>query len=486
MTIADGVNFSAQLQVSILPNTYHVCVKTGANADTPSSSQFGTVLASPNLALGQRILLRSGNYVQGFIQRLTTPTGTWTGSNWVVIESEVPGDPNAAWNNKWPRANPKPMGGGAKFPGLVISGNGVSATPFYMQLYNISSNNDNLAKVDPATISASGIAFENGANTVQVFNCYCTSKIGADPATFAANGYPGNGIYMSGSGPWLIQDCEMYNHSYSILSAATGAGCSIIGCVCHHFYFRAPQIGDWSSFTYNWNYLYDHQYDPQQALHGDFLQLINQGLSGTLSGLTMIGNVHARGVGMTLAGNLYSDGIGLQQEDDANTVTYTGSVIKGNTYVGCFAQGLVFDNMQGTICRFNTNVMDMDSVQLPTVGNPPGTPQSLPSTIFLYGTTTVNADYNSICQPIIIPNPGPTILSQVGNVNTNNTPAGYLAAYAAPVFGSALETLDGVISAFSMLPGGTLDKATTGQPYNAGALGTGYIDIINRTTNFPI
>lgn len=41
------------------------------------------------------------------------------------------------------------------------------------------------------------------------------------------------------------------------------------------------------------------------------------------------------------------------------------------------------------------------------------------------------------------------------------------------------------IHGYGMKPGGTLSAAYTGKPYNAGALGTGYVDWVNRVTHFP-
>lgn len=489
LTISDGLGFTLpSYTVSILANTYHVASKlTGANADTLSSYQLATVWDLTTAAFGQTVLMRDGQYNAAsgrmIIGKAHNFVGTWNGSNWFVIRSETLGDPNAPWNNAWPRggnsapgaaSGPKPMGGGALI-GYIEPNMQYGVVNCYTSWQNISFKNINAGANDPETSLASGIAFLSSAAFFQTVNCFFSSIPNA-------SAIPGSGLYCAvGTNNWNAYDNEFYGVCDGIVSGQS-VNVNCMGNVVHQTWVRGIYLaGVPTSINYSWNFIYDHLYDPSQGLHGDFFHTpANVAASGATQGLIMTGNVHVRGTGLTNVNGVYADGIGMLEEvNSPSTITHTGTVVKGNFYLGTFGQGLFFTNETSPVIRFNTNMTDLTVVSLPGPANP--------ASIYLLNGTGGNVDYNAQCLATTLQGsqtaPATNTAEVVIGGGTPSLPA-YQTAFVNPQYGPAMNTLEAIAAAYATKPGGVLDHAANGHTYDSNCFS--YINVIARTTSFPI
>jgi hypothetical protein len=506
MTISDGVNFSAQLQVNIIPNRWDVTWKaSGANADVVNvNCQIATVL-SGTLARGDLVSLRSATYNPAALTNPATSRqiigkGTYTGSSGVItIQGEVAGDTNALWDGFWPLSAPARMGGGAKIAYLEFDTFG-GTVDWSHKWVNVSFFNPNASAQDPETQFGCPLAYTGGTGSnVEITNCFFSSRINAspilaNPQTVGTAGLPGSGVFFqAGNFSGInIHDSEGYGISDLVVITGSSGSCTNLICdgnVIHQFYLRYLFAGQPVGGHANYNLAYDHRYDPTTGVHGDYQIWTNQNNSGSVAGFNSIGNIHLHGVPMQVGSDLYNDGISCFWENDVGAATYTNVVISGNTVVSGLAHAPGLNATPGVKVQFNSLIMDLTpGITLPNVGNPNGTSQVLPPTVLASGCTGLIVDGNAISQPFILEG-GSTISSQIGVVNTGTTPAGYNAAYnnVAAAMGVSVTpaNIHSIIQALSIKPGGTLDKAANGNAFSSGSLGN-CVDFVNRTYTPPI
>lgn len=232
------------------------------------------------------------------------------------------------------------------------------------------------------------------------------------------------------------------------------------------------QTGEAAPVYIDWNFSYNHQY-PNGGSHGDFeIRQYEATINGDYVWGDRIGNINLRAIGFAA----WSDGQGLQSSgvNPANA-TFSHAKDEGNIDVETFACGQCIDFLDpDAVLAFNTELLDTTT----GIVNP-----SAPAGVqFIQkvGGGGYNVEYNAVQSPFLLSGGGAPVLTNNVTVAAGN----YGSAFTNPAFGVNTQTIAQVIAAWSMKPGGVLDKAVTGFTYNVGAVGT-YFDFVNRISTAP-
>lgn len=263
--------------------------------------------------------------------------------------------------------------------------------------------------------------------------------------------------------------------------ASTPSNIWVIGNTFKNIWNDCRKFSNATPAYSRWNLSFNKKYgtgtpDPiANALHGDFEQrLFSSAIAGTYAFGDHIGNIDVRGVGTST----FSDGQGLYQSLGGSSVTLTGAVIRGYLYVGAFSRAVSLSGCASPTIEWVTALQD----QTAGIVNPggPGTPG-----LFLLdgtaGSVRFNATFNSVAVTLEGTQTTPTTAGNIADLDETL----YAAAFDDPGYGLDNDSLAEIIAAWSMKAGGTLDMATTGAAAHAGAVGTGYVDYVARTTSFP-
>lgn len=218
----------------------------------------------------------------------------------------------------------------------------------------------------------------------------------------------------------------------------------------------------------SWNVCLDKLYGDG-GLHGDYFQEQWAGAAaGAYVGTQYIGNVMFLGAHRPGFGG----GQGVFVDDAPSGVFISGIQVRGNLYVDGAARGVSLRGSEDALVTHNTLAQDQSGTLAP----------DRPSIFFSYGKGGVVQD-NVVCTAssgavTTIPNTTPTTpLASVAR-NHGATPGDYAANFDGAVYGA--QTLAAILAGWAMKVGGPLDQAI-----NIGAVGTGYVDYVNRTTSFP-
>lgn len=487
LTVTDGT-VSSVVTINVVANRWDVRpLVSGPNADTASVFQLRTVLnAGSSVRYGDEIVIRDGtvyNADASLDQRIRKGTQ-------FTQRSGGPVAPGSRTDPGWVRVRPETPGG-ATIRRLTVEGNTVAAQYIFFDgivFERFNTTGGTGAAVMPLqTATTAGQQF----SWIRFENCIVRSRIegGATIATDTniATGLSFN-MRLATAGQITQTDLNgntniyVHNNTFRDLYdgvSISGSVCEVVGNTFTNVWNDCIK-GSYSNSKINWNVMVNKNYGDG-ALHGDFIQTIqNQFVPGTYVGNEYIGNVMSRGMGR----DTFPDGQGVFIAGDTDTgIFFTGVTIRGNIYVGTFANGIVVENSPNAVIEWNTIVYDRG-----THGATPAATGVFFSSGRDGGTARFNAVTNASTTflgtvtgaPAISP---PTVTTP--NVVGLDTDAEYSAAFAAPAYGASANTLAEVLTAFSMKSGGSLDMATTGFAAHCGAAGTGYVDYVNRTTSFP-
>jgi hypothetical protein len=459
-----GNGVSRTVNITMIPNAYSVRWREDNQPDLFAGvgNEITRILVNQNTtrALGDRIICRSGTYnpTQSLQWRLgkdnsSVPTGTWSGSNWIRIESEVDY--------------------GAIFPVVCIAGPTVSEK--YLEFYRVTLTRTNLTASDPAstvsvftTDSPKFVKF-NQIRAVGPAAIVGNPSVASTLLTSAIQAGSSNSI-----SDWQITDCEFDSIFRGIQIA--GFNHKIIGNKFNRMYDDDCQASNVYNFEYSWN----TSINKQAALtdtHGDFLQFAFTGLSPAVyAGFQIIGNIMVRGAGTPNAYDGQGIYFGSPSEIPAG-VTFTGSNIRGNFYLGSMGRGISLQGLTDPEVSFNTLLTDTGSNYSSFLD--PGITMGKNGSggQVRYNVCTGGIGYEDGAS-------GATIANNVSS--TANTLSNYNTLFVAPKLGSNNTSITQVIADFAMKAAGGLDNTTTGFTYDVGAIGTGYVDYVARTTSFPV
>lgn len=539
LTVTDGVSFTKTVNVTIIANAHHVAwVASGTNADNPAgTTQILTVLQGATIAGGDTVFCRDGSYnptnARMGMGRSTQFSGASAG-NMVTVRSENPGCVNQGGLANDPRGIPWTHGGQAIFGYFELNGNQGAPAAQFIKFQYISFNNP-MNGAQAFCLSAVGaithVSFDNcfvwsfqnqaqslvqftgsitgttltvtsiqggsfvaaqgiwsgsfGVNEFQplilAFGTGGTTGTGST-GTYALSGAPVSGNKTSqrmnggcwtngqipagglnattGGSDWSVTNCEFMGLDDAC--GLFGANTIYNNNVAHQISQDCVDFEEWSNVTMNWNFFYDKTYDPFNQLHGDFFQAFNSSLSGAQTGFTAIGNIAVRGVG--------SDGLIDGQGFFMSTTpaTTSGTLLAGNIVVGSEANCFTLQDDTNGIVKFNSGIQAQAVNQIGAAAQ----------NVQLDTTTNTSVLYNALSGVI---SGSSSSGGTTGTVVSVNPATAYTNPTATP---STLNTVAGVLAAFSAKAGGPLDPAISGAAFWAGA--DHYVDYVNRTTSFPI
>lgn len=473
--VTDGT-YTSIITVPIDTYYYVAPHATNPNIDTTSVDQLKLTAQLTTLAYGEEIVLRDGVYNSAQLDtriRRGALVGSWTGTwvpcagsgpdwnighwttpNWVIIRAENPGQ---AYNKR-------------------MTVEGVTQNNQYLSFRDIIFNRVNNAGT--TSVSTGQVALASSAKIVDFQDCSFLGDPAAAPVPAETNSV--SGIVGSVGTEYLtISGCTFDYLSMAVSSF--GPHVATTRNVYSRIYVDCLSYADGYDLSSSWEFMIDKRIATTASpTHGDFYQMNATLLpAGTYDGFVWVGNVMVRGSGT--AGKEDGQGPFGNPATTASGVIYTGMYIRGNTYIGTMSRGISPANATAPDISFNTVVQDIPENYL--------TPDE--SNIINWngigGTIGYNVASGAI-QDEGYPTPGtvPSPSTFTGSVIINNTLPDYETAFVNPQVGTANVSLAQVAADWAMLENGALDKDETGFTYNVGSLGTGYVDVINRTTNFPI
>lgn len=224
----------------------------------------------------------------------------------------------------------------------------------------------------------------------------------------------------------------------------------------------------------SWNLIYDKFYGDG-GLHGDFVQWSYSGVSTTREGGVVLGNIMLRGIDSPVyngSQDSRSDGQGIFLDDGNSGATVTGVDVRGNFYLGGFVNGIGLFGVTNAVIKYNTCVSALDPSASAGAGRI-SIGDSTNGAASVGGTIQYNTAYSLV---------GATATISDNYAHSNST-TNLQAAFTAPITNgdvSAIRAIATAVSAYSMKTSGPLDNTI-----NYGAVGTGYVDYVSRTTGFP-
>ena len=201
--------------------------------------------------------------------------------------------------------------------------------------------------------------------------------------------------------------------------------------------------------------------------HDDFIILFSSATSGVSSNFIIVGNVFACGgqVGVNSTGQGIFNKFGTQP----STASITGMVVAGNFCLTTALGGIPVDQLDSAgLIEGNTVVTDSSY----SVANP--------SAIRVASSNGPAVKYNATVAGVLDTTPiTPSVLT--GNVTIASDALGdYRTAFFNPQLGANNTSLAQILTNWALKAGGPLDLTP-----KVGALGTGYVDYVRRTTAFP-
>lgn len=429
-TNAAGTSPAETITINSIANAYSVAPST-------SETQLEQATEAAGLALGDSVLLRSGNYNQAQADRRTkrtaAPTGTWGGSNYVVVTKHTGATP-VIW--RW-----------------VVDASGGSGAYFNFYQLDFEGKNDGVHSGSAAGL----IMFINSCNDCSVEECDFTAP-DVTPSTVNL----ANHVYIAGasSSGMVVKNNTMHS-AYDGISII-GPNSVVEGNIATSIWNDCVKASDpFNDSSISWNTFYDKKYGDG-GLHGDFIQGNFSGATaGTLDNITVGGNLLFRGNGTSGQ----QDGQGIFMSDHA--VDMDNFTCEGNMYVGTFANGILANQLTNSTIRNNVALMDGANA---TVSSKTQiwTSDSVSNTVV---ENNIANDYNN--------GSGTTATNNI--TEALNTLVAYQAYFDNPKFGGDTASRAAFIANYSIKSGSAPDLADPKQ----GAAGTGYIDYTLETINIP-
>lgn len=499
--VTDG-STSSTVTVNIAANTWHITsILSGTNADDDQPgagtgvNQLKTVMVSSLLALGDTIIGRDGTVINNTDQdvRVRRPANAAVAAAMTgeicargSDDSVTCNIPDASWI-KITSETPY----GMTIKRLMLDGATQTKQGFWF--HNIDFENLYSGTAMSGGILILGTGTTSGSTRVsyvRISNCRFASNLTTDTqllGTQLLNGVQGN----AGCQEIYVHD-NLFDGLYTGTNitgtqgisalASTPSNVWVVGNTFRNQWSDARKFATCAPAYSLWNLTYDKRYgaDPTPGspssgdeVHGDYEQrLFNGAIAGTYAFGCYIGNIDVRGNGT----DGFADGQGLYQTLGGTSVVLTGTVVRGNAYIGNFARAIHVTACESPIIEHNTAVKDL------TVGVSSNTPG-----IHLRGCTgTPVIRYNAVAAAVsateedIVTETTTGTITDATNVHGLDTQGEYDLAFTAPAFGDSLRSIEDIVAGWSMKSAGPLDLAV-----NVGAIGTGYVDYVNRTTSFP-
>ena len=458
LTLTDGA-VTFLITVNVVPNVWTITpIPSGTNADTSTSCQLLTVANSASLAFGDTISLRDGDYNPSrfawTVKRAGPPTGSWPGV-WSDATFIAGVYTTAVWTNpNWVVITPE---AGAAVILETIGFNGVTTANQYFSLRNI-----------PFSLASgvNGVTLTNGASILEITGNDFTSSpaAGLTSATQASIAVNGNGVtnYVS------IIDNTFTNCRQAVNLA--GSHIQVWGNTATTLYENFAQVSWAQGSPVNG---LDVSFNTAIGLvqiaptHDDFIILFSSATSGVSRNFMIVGNVFASGpqVGANSTGQGIFNKFGTQP----STASITGMVVAGN-FILTAGNGMPLDQLDSTaLIEGNTIVTDSTYTG------------SIPSLLRLTSSTAPAVKYNASTGGVAEPTPiSPAV--QTGNITIPATTlTQYQIDFANPVLGAGNVSLAQILTDWANKAGGPLDTPSP----KVGAIGTGYVDYVGRTTAFP-
>lgn len=464
-TISDGTD-SCALTITIEAPAYDIRPKW---SDTNSAHELRQTLVNTvaRVQLGDKIRPRAGVYglvagapttLQG--TRFLTPQGTWTGSNYVLVE------PRTAYECEWHR--------------LLLDSNSATPSgsgPAYLDFNQIRWRSAMLTSGEnPDSVSMIRCTSPRASHYVRVRNCRFWGEQEAAVNPPAGTGRDvSQGINFIGD-YWTIEDNDFRDTWGPIINGPTvyNRGAIIRRNTVSRFQndflkFNGFEFSVVDNFATN--KLHPDPADGgasgSQGAHGDFVQHTGwtDGVSRTAG--TVARNILVRGLGRAS----WVDGQGVFFDDCNNGSRLLSLVIENNIYIGTFTNGLIVRNGVDPLVRNNVLLLD------PTVGNTvdpnTGTGSNAPASPKIGfssaplgaggegGVVTGNVAIGTSTFTGVTP--APTVSNHF--TLSASAPSGdtsYSANFAAPAYGSSLSTAAAVKAAFKPKVGGPIAVALAG------------------------
>ena len=456
LTVTLG-GLTSTVTVTLTANTWSARWREDNVADiyTGVGNELSNICFNTSLAGGDIIDLRSGEYNASlnaqfrlFKERVAVPTGAVSIATGVVIQS-TPAYGARLW--------------AAQIDGATVQNK-------FVTFKNLTFANTNSGGSPPPMLA--GVT---SPKFVRVEACRFWGDLSLVGSTAALESTQlCNGIVSTTSGAtdWQIVDND-FNVNFRSIHIA-GANPVIIGNTFQNNWDDCMQLDNIYNWDISWNTMFNHK-AANGDLHGDFIQMAFTAMgAGVYVGGPIVGNIMFRGLGT--ANNYDGQGIHMGNASELPAgVTFTGVRIQGNVYLGSSST-----NVQGLTdpeISFNTFLTDSGSNYT--------TPLAVTFTVG-EGSTGGFYRYNLLTSTSGVQDGGvfPTKSSNVESIGS--LIATYQAMFVDPKLGANNTGVTQFLADWAMKAGGTASAASTGFTYNAGAVGTGYVNYVTRTASFPL
>ncbi|MBS0371759.1 MAG: hypothetical protein JSS57_21465 [Proteobacteria bacterium] len=463
--LADGATVLGTLAVGATTCALTITIEGGVYGIRPKWSDTTTTYEGRQtllntvmpVRLGDQIKLRPGTYglvggVKSYTQRIRflTPTGTWTGSNWVKIS---PRDPlTTVW-------------AGTLLDGFSAEATGRNA---YLWFDQINWSVPLLDGQDPNSTSIfSGASV---SNYVKITNCQflCPETIGTPPTGTGRD----LSIAITANGSfWYIEDNRAENVWIFCTSSSVGdtlviTGNDIIGCYNDGFKTNHYNIKFEDNFITNKRCADPSTLSGSDGAHPDTVQHLgwSDGISRTIG--TYKRNIMVRGDGRPS----WPDGQGMFLTDSKNGSSLLGLEMENNFVIMTMQNGISLTNSIDPVVRGNATILD------PTVGGVVNTntgtdPYIYTPAIALGGESSATAHggilSGNIRNQAVITygnhNPPPVATNNITlDPAAVSGPSSYAENFVNPEFGAVLNSRAAVIARFTPKVGGPVDLAGAG------------------------
>lgn len=485
LTIGDGT-VSSVVTVNVTAYEYSIRAPiTGTNADTASSFQLRTILNAGSLVnFGDTIRYRDGSVqnVDALLDQRIRKATQFT------VRGGGPSAPTDETGDGWVKITAE-TAYGATIRRLQLEGNTVAE--HYVWFNGLVFERFNLTALNGSSTTALLVNSTAGSKFVKITGCRIRSRLEGGVTIGTTTNIAGGLLFslrqasagtttntdLAATGNYYVLDNE-FSELYDGV-VMNGSNVKIIGNTFDRVWNDCVK-GTYSVWDISWNTVVNKVYGDG-ALHGDFFQLIQNELAAdTYVGGTFTGNILLRGVGR----DTFADGQGIFLANDTTTgVVFTGIALRGNLYVGTFSNGITIESGLNAVAEWNTIIYDR---------GPHGAATAATAIGFASGNDGGTARFNAVTSTsttFIGSITGAPQISPPSTVTPNivglDSDAEYTGAFASPAYGAANNSLTEALANWAMKSGGSLDMATTGFAAHCGAVGTGYVDYVNRTTSFP-
>lgn len=457
--------YPVTLTVNIAPGRFDVREDPTDTAFTSQPIQvLGKTVAAGGPTCGEEVVFRPGEWNTAQQDRRIEPpadsalAACFTGSNYILVRAETPL--------------------ATKVGRMIVYGDtGRADTYMHFRDFWISRPNPTMAAqhsgafegfAGPRTMKISRSLIESAPGATDGHTVFSGISISGGNVG-SCTGVPNALQYASRSQNIVIEDVDVRGVYRGVV--VNGSNIQMENIRVSDVWEDGVRLSNVWDVTLRWIYILNQKSLPLADLaHADGIQSVQTGMceaqgyaAGNYNWGDWYGIMIARGTGSS--GLLAGQGIFLA--DVPVGVYFTNGTFRGIFVQGTLQRGVHLAKFIEPVVEWVTLVQDTS----------PGITPDTPTAYFEAGVGGTYR-YNSTNVVLGMENGQTPLTVDTGNVLI--TTPNYTTAYTAPTSGASLDNVAGVLAAFSMKPGGPLDGST-----NVGALGTGYVDFVNRTTSFP-